>query len=107
MNTLRKWGILESGTGTIPKKGATEMAEQVDVRGKRLTCPVCRDSGFYPLAQIAASNGRIRCTNHLAPVDMVDLVTLLEILVPTGEVHPDDFDNWEEEDALEHDTEAV
>jgi hypothetical protein len=78
-------------------------------KGKRLTCPYCKDSSFFTLEQIEAMNGRVQCGNHLAPIEMVDLVALLEILtvgqplerwqqeefeavVDAGLIHPQDFE---------------
>lgn len=76
--------------------------------GKRLTCPVCRDSGFFTLDKLAVTNGKIDCGNHSQVVEMVDLATLIEIggLLPVvlleeevdfevenmAVLHPDDFE---------------
>ena len=49
-------------------------------RGKRLTCPMCKDTSFYTLKEIEAAGGRIQCDNHRVGVEMVDLVMLMEIL---------------------------
>lgn len=79
------------------------MAEQ----GKRLTCPVCKDSVWVGLAELEQAGGQVECANHRVGVEMVDLVALMEILggpkpVAVEEVdfdqedmnvlHPDDFD---------------
>lgn len=78
-------------------------------KGKRLTCPVCKDSSFYTFEQLEALNNTVRCTNHLIPADMIDLVALYEVLtaghplddfqeveldtvVSAGLIHPDDFE---------------
>lgn len=48
--------------------------------GKRLTCPLCRDSSFMSFEMIEAGGGKIYCTNHTNWIEMVDLAELIEIL---------------------------
>lgn len=54
--------------------------------GKRLTCPMCKDSAFLTLEQIEEAGGRVQCPNHRVGVEMVDLAMLMEILGAAGKV---------------------
>lgn len=47
--------------------------------GKRLTCPLCRDSSFYSFVELEAHGGRVYCDNHPNWIEMVDLAELMEI----------------------------
>jgi hypothetical protein len=69
-------------------------------KGKRLTCPLCQDSSFFTLEQLASVGGRVQCGNHLAPIEMVDLLGLFEIF-GRGEPVPEEFEE-EFEAAVDH-----
>lgn len=65
--------------------------------GKRLTCPICRDSSFYTQERIEAAGGRIYCSERHSWCEMVDLATLMEILGGPAVVSVKDVD-FERED---------
>lgn len=48
-------------------------------QGKRLTCPLCRDSSFFTFEQIEAAGGNIDCGNHTAWITMIDLSELMAL----------------------------
>ena len=77
--------------------------------GKRLTCPMCRDTVWMSEKDLEEAGGSVQCANHWVGVEMVDLAALMEILgAPKGVgiiheevdfskedmnvLHPDDFD---------------
>lgn len=73
--------------------------------GKRLTCPVCKDSAFFSNFELAEMGGSVYCDNHDPVVEMVDLADLLAIWgIPQRvelkkvdffeDSHPDDFEDW-------------
>jgi hypothetical protein len=85
--------------------------------GKRLTCPVCKDSAFFSNFELAEyEGGRVFCDNHQPVVEMVDLADLLAIwgipqrveleVVELEDSHPDDFEDWSM-DGLEEEQEHV
>lgn len=66
------------------------------ILGKRLTCPLCRDSSFFSLEQLASVNGIIYCDNHPNWVEMVDLAVLMEIMgLQVVVVEAEDFEEVE------------
>ena len=54
-------------------------------KGIRLTCPTCGRNGFFTITQIKDTSGKVFCVRHAVPVEMVNLITLIDLTLKKPE----------------------